>query len=229
MDSKQLKLSTFDDALNHIHDNMVLGIGSGSTIELLVPKIADKVEREGLDLIGVCTSNKTAYIAKERGLKIVDVNDVDHVDVAIDGADEIDGHLNLIKGGGGALFREKVIDSMARKFIVVADESKTVDYLGQTFKLPVEVDKFNWLLIAKRIEKDKNVKAIRRMADDVPFITDNGNYILDLVLYDKINPYEMHEYLIHLIGVLETGYFLDTAEEAIVGTQDGVKIQYKDE
>ncbi|WP_432717159.1 ribose 5-phosphate isomerase A [Staphylococcus equorum] len=226
MNKKQLKLSTFDDALDQIKDGMIVGIGSGSTIELLVPKIAEKLEQSHIDITGVCTSNKTAYIAKELGMRVVDVNDVDKIDIAIDGADEVDNQLNLIKGGGGALFREKVIDAMADRFIVLIDDSKCVDYLGQTFKLPVEVDKFNWLLVSKKIESygKSNIKAIRRVVDDVPFITDNGNYILDLELYENIDAYEMHEYLIHLVGVLETGYFLDVADQIIVGSPDGVKV-----
>ncbi len=224
MNKDQLKKSTFKDALAQIQDGMVIGIGSGSTIELLIPELATKLQQESIEITGVCTSNKTAFIAKEHGIKIFDVNDVQHIDIAIDGADEIDRELNLIKGGGGALFREKVIDSMAEKFIVLADDSKCVDYLGETFKLPVEVDKFNWLLIAKNIESIKQVKAIRRMVDDVPFITDNGNYILDLELNNHIDAYEMHEYLIHLIGVLETGYFLDVTDQVIIGSTSGVKV-----
>ncbi|WP_418128974.1 MULTISPECIES: ribose 5-phosphate isomerase A [Staphylococcus] len=224
MNKDQLKKSTFKDALAQIQDGMVIGIGSGSTIELLIPELATKLQQESIEITGVCTSNKTAFIAKEHGIKIFDVNDVQHIDIAIDGADEIDRELNLIKGGGGALFREKVIDSMAEKFIVLADDSKCVDYLGETFKLPVEVDKFNWLLIAKNIESIKQVKAIRRMVDDVPFITDNGNYILDLEINNHIDAYEMHEYLIHLIGVLETGYFLDVTDQVIIGSTSGVKV-----
>nr|WP_275432130.1 ribose 5-phosphate isomerase A [Staphylococcus sp. ACRSN] len=227
MDKKQLKISTFDDALVQIKDGMVLGIGSGSTIELLVPKIAEKLERESIHITGVCTSNKTAFIAKELGMHVVDVNDVEHIDLAIDGADEVDTQLNLIKGGGGALFREKVIDAMSERFVVLVDDSKLVSYLGETFKLPVEVDKFNWLLIAKEIERTKGVSAKRRMADDVPFITDNGNYILDLKLNQDIDPYVMHEYLIHMIGVLETGYFLDVTDQVIIGTSAGVEIMNK--
>ena len=122
---------------------------------------------------------------------------------------------------------EKVIDAMAKRFVVLVDDSKLVSYLGETFKLPVEVDKFNWLLIAKEIERSKGVTAIRRMVDDVPFITDNGNYILDLVLNKDIEPFAMHEYLIHLIGVLETGYFLDVTDQVIVGTPSGVQVKNK--
>lgn len=227
MDTKQLKISTFNDALSQISDGMVVGIGSGSTIELLVPKLAEKLDHEQIDITGVCTSNKTAYIAKELGIQVVDVNDVEKIDVAIDGADEVDNNLNLIKGGGGALFREKVIDAMAEKFIVLVDESKCVSYLGQTFNLPVEVDKFNWLLVSKKIAAYDNLKVMRRMVDDVPFITDNGNYILDVTLNASIDPYAMHEFLIHLVGVLETGYFLDVTDQVIIGKQKGVEILNK--
>ncbi|MFH4934611.1 ribose 5-phosphate isomerase A [Staphylococcus cohnii] len=227
MDTKQLKISTFNDALRQISDGMVVGIGSGSTIELLVPKLAEKLNHEQIDITGVCTSNKTAYIAKELGIRVVDVNDIEKIDVAIDGADEVDNNLNLIKGGGGALFREKVIDAMAEKFIVLVDESKCVSYLGETFNLPVEVDKFNWLLVSKKIAAYDNLQVIRRMVDDVPFITDNGNYILDVTLNSSIDPYAMHEFLIHLVGVLETGYFIDVTDQVIIGTQKGVKILNK--
>ena len=227
MDTKQLKISTFNEALSQISDGMVVGIGSGSTIELLVPKLAEKLDHEQIDITGVCTSNKTAYIAKELGIRVVDVNDVEKIDVAIDGADEVDNNLNLIKGGGGALFREKVIDAMAEKFIVLVDESKCVSYLGQTFNLPVEVDKFNWLLVSKKIAAYDNLQVIRRMVDDVPFITDNGNYILDVTLNASIDPYAMHEFLIHLVGVLETGYFIDVTDQVIIGMQKGVKILNK--
>ena len=222
-DVKQLKLMTLDDVLSQIEDGMTLGIGTGSTIELLVPKIAQLIDEKHYNIIGVCTSNKTAFLAKELNINIVDVNDVEKIDLAIDGADEVDPQLNLIKGGGGALFREKVIDEMADRFVVIADENKVVNYLGETFKLPVEVDKFNWYQVAKKIETIGGVTTQRRVTDDVPFTTDNGNYILDCALPKGIDPYEMHEFLIHITGVLETGYFLDVADQAIIGTQQGVK------
>ena len=119
MNKDQLKKSTFKDALAQIQDGMVIGIGSGSTIELLIPELATKLQQESIEITGVCTSNKTAFIAKEHGIKIFDVNDVQHIDIAIDGADEIDRELNLIKGGGGARFREKVIDSMVRNVSII--------------------------------------------------------------------------------------------------------------
>lgn len=227
-DVKQLKMMTLNDVLNQIEDGMTLGIGTGSTIELLVPKIAQLVEEKNYDIKGVCTSNKTAFLAKELNIEIVDVNDVEKIDLAIDGADEVDPNLNLIKGGGGALFREKVIDEMADRFVVIADENKVVNYLGETFKLPVEVDKFNWYQVARKIETIDGVIVQRRVTEDVPVTTDNGNNILDCALPKGVDPYEMHEFLIHITGVLETGYFLDITDEAIIGTQQGVKKMYRE-
>ncbi|MCJ1655730.1 ribose 5-phosphate isomerase A [Staphylococcus sp. NRL 16/872] len=223
-DSQELKRMTVDDAVAQITDNMILGIGTGSTIELLIPKIAERIRDEQLNITGVCTSNKSEYLAKQLNMNIVDINDVSHVDLAIDGADEVDPQLNLVKGGGGALFREKVIDEMAERFVVLVDEGKMVDYLGQNFKLPVEVDKFNWLHITKKIGSYGKIQTERRMNGDVPFITDNGNYIIDCQLNEKIDPNQFHEFLIHLTGVLETGYFLNITDQVIIGTQQGIKI-----
>lgn len=227
-DAKELKLMTLEDVLSQIENGMTIGIGTGSTIELLIPKIAELIQQKNYTITGVCTSNKTAFLAKELAMNIVDVNDVEKIDLAIDGADEVDSALNLIKGGGGALFREKVIDEMADRFVVVVDESKLVNYLGETFALPVEVDKFNWYQVAKKIERTYDIHVSRRVNEDVPFITDNGNYILDCSLQNRIPAYELHEFLIHLTGVLETGYFLDIADQVIVGTQEGVKILNKE-
>ncbi|QLK86693.1 ribose 5-phosphate isomerase A [Staphylococcus sp. 17KM0847] len=227
MDTKQLKIMTLDEAVKRIEDGMVVGIGTGSTIELLVPEIAKLVNDKGYQLIGVCTSERTEIQAKKLNIPIVSVNEVEHIDIAIDGADEIDPQLNLIKGGGAALFREKVIDEMAERFIVLADETKLVDYLGQTFKLPVEVDCFNWYQVLKRIETHIDGTVTRRAVQGQPLITDNGNYILDVHLISQTDPYALHEFLIHLTGVLETGYFLNLATEAIVGTQEGVKVMVR--
>lgn len=224
MDQNHLKLMTTEDAIKQIKDNMILGIGTGSTIDLLIPKLADKINQENLKIQAVCTSNKTAIMSKRYGIEVLDINDINYIDLAIDGADEVDQHLNLIKGGGGALFREKVIDEMANRFVVLIDESKQVNYLGETFKLPVEVDKFNWQLIIRHIEGYGDIEPSLRLSEDIPFITDNGNYILDCKLNKQIDPYALHEFLIHLTGVLETGYFLDMVDQVIIGTNNGIKI-----
>lgn len=224
MSNKELKLKTVDEALKRIKDGMTIGIGTGSTVELLVPQIATLIHDKGYQLLGVCTSERTENQAKSLNIPTAHINDVAHIDIAIDGADEVDPQLNLIKGGGGALFREKVVDTFADQFFVIVDQTKLVDYLGQTFRLPVEVDTFNWRQTAQRIEEHFHIKVSRRMVEDTAFITDNGNYILDCDFDRAVDPYEAHEFMIHLVGVLETGYFLDTVTEAIVGTEDGVKV-----
>ena len=127
-DVKELKLMTLDDVTSQIKDGMTLGIGTGSTIELLVPKIAELIHQHHYEITGVCTSNKTAFLAKELDINIVEVNDVKKIDLAIDGADEVDPNLNLIKGGGGALFRQKVIHEMAKRILVIADEINNEKY-----------------------------------------------------------------------------------------------------
>lgn len=227
MDAKELKCMTLDDAVRHVKDGMTIGIGSGSTIELLIPKLA-ALHEQGVAFTGVCTSKKTAMLAQEANIPVVDVNHVTHIDLAIDGADEVDPQLNLIKGGGGALFREKVIDAFADYFIVIADESKVVNYLGETFKLPVEVDTFNWLQVKQIIAEKTPLKPELRLRDDVPLITDNGNYILDCTIPEPLDVYALHETLIHIVGVLETGLFLDVVDKAIIGTQQGVRIMETD-
>ena len=225
-DVKALKLMTLNDVLSQINGDMTLGIGTGSTMELLLPQMAQLIKNV-VTILQVYVRQIKLHFSKELGIKICEINDVDHIDLAIDGADEVDPPLNIIKGGGGALFREKVIDEMASRFVVVVDETKMVQYLGETFKLPVEVDKFNWYHILRKIESYADIKVERRVNEDVAFITDNGNYILDCKLPKGIDPYKFHEYLIHLTGVFETGYFLDMADQVIVGTQEGVKILEK--
>ncbi|HJE00846.1 ribose 5-phosphate isomerase A [Staphylococcus auricularis] len=224
MDMNELKALTFDDAIKQIEDGMIVGIGSGSTIELLIPALAKQLRNQQKHITSVCTSKKTAMLVENEGIPVMDVNEVEQIHLAIDGADEVDPELNLIKGGGGALFREKVIDAKADRFIVLIDESKQVEYLGASFKLPVEVDQFNWIMLSKQLEKDLSSHVERRMMDDEPFVTDNGNYILDIQLEKPMNVYDLHEYLIHLVGVLETGLFLDVTDQVIVGTQQGVKV-----
>ncbi|PNZ99488.1 ribose 5-phosphate isomerase A [Staphylococcus massiliensis CCUG 55927] len=227
MDVNALKEMTCDEAVKYIKDGMVLGIGTGSTIELLVPKIA-ALQEQSIYVTGVCTSKQTKAQAESLNIPIKEVNDVTHIDLAIDGADEVDPDLNLIKGGGGALFREKVIDEMADQFIVLVDERKRVNYLGETFKLPVEIDPFNWVHVQRHIASYEGVTPERREQDGEPFVTDNGNYILDLALSEKIDPKALHEYLIHLTGVLETGYFIDCATQVIYGTENGVEEVFKE-
>lgn len=196
---------------------MTLEIGTGSTMELLLPQMVQLIKERGYGIIGVCTSNKIALSAKELGIKIREINDVDHIDLATNGADEVDPSLNIAKGGGSALFREKVIDETTSHFVVVVDEAEMVQYLGETLRLPVEVDKFDWYHTLRKIESYADTKIERHVNEDAVFITDNNNYILDCKLPKGINPYEFHEYLVHLTGVFEADYPLDMTDQVIVG------------
>jgi len=198
------------EATKYIRDGMVVGLGTGSTARYAIEKIGE-LTSEGYDIIGIPTSRQSEEIARRHGIKIGDINDYDDIDVTIDGADEIDKNLNLIKGGGGALLREKIVASCSRLEIIVADESKLVDIFS--FPLPVEIVKFGWRRTAEKLKK-LGLKPRRR-----DFVTDNGNYILDCE-YDSLQ-YEMEEKINMLPGVVENGLFINMASFAIIGYKDG--------
>lgn len=198
------------EATKHIKDGMVVGLGTGSTAKYAIERIGMLVS-EGYDIVGIPTSKKTEEIARQHGIKIGDINEYDIIDVTIDGADQIDENLNLIKGGGGALLREKIVASCSKLEIIVADESKLVDKFS--FPLPVEVVKFGW----RRTEEKLKELGLRPKRRD--FVTDNGNYILDCD-YDRLE-YEMEAKINTLPGVVENGLFINMASFAIIGYRDG--------
>lgn len=208
-------------SLEFIKDGMTIGLGSGSTVNWMLKKLGERV-REGLDIKGIPTSLKTERMAKEFGIPLIDFSSVYKIDLAIDGADEIDPHFNLIKGGGGSLVREKLIDIEATEFIVIADESKLVSYLG-AFSLPVEVLPFGWQQTLARISSlGGNPKL--RMKDTEVFISDNGNYIFDCDFGIIEEPKRLHEQLKLLVGVVETGLFVDMVRKVIVGRNNRMEI-----
>jgi len=197
-------------AAEFVEDGMVVGLGSGSTVAYLLEAL------KGKDIIGVCTSIDTENKCKEYGIPTASINEKTP-QLAIDGADEVSPERHLIKGGGGALTREKVIDYRAEKFIVIVGENKLVDYLGKTFYLPVEVLPFCWQAVKKDLEK-KFEKVVKR-----DFTTDNNNYILDC--YGKIeNPVEMERELNSIPGVVENGIFTKKVYKVIVGKEDGADV-----
>lgn len=217
----QLKQKVGEEAVNYVKDGMKIGIGSGSTVYYLVKALGERV-KQGLDIVGVPTSNQTAAWAKEFGVPLTDFSKVQELDLAIDGADEVDPNLQLIKGGGGALLREKIVTDAAKEFLVIVDESKMVPYLGE-FSLPIEVVPFGWEVTAAKIERF-GCEPIRRKSGDDVYVTDNGNYILDCK-FDKIEePQKLHEELISLVGVVETGLFINMASKVLVGQDGEVKV-----
>lgn len=199
-------------AVEYIKDGMVVGLGTGSTAYYTIKKLGELV-RKGLSIKAIPTSEQTASLAVEQGITLVDFKDVKQIDVAIDGADEFDANLNLIKGGGGALLREKIIANAASTFIVIADSSKGAEKLG-SFPLPVEIVKFGAEMTSKKIAELGFEPKLRKNGNQ-PFITDNGNYILDCDSKQIESPEELERQLNMIPGVVENGLFINMAKRLI--------------
>ena len=209
-----------------VESGMKVGLGTGSTAYWLVHHLAERVRNEDLKFVGVPTSTRTRDQAHAEGIRLISMDDSGTLDITIDGADEFDQSMNLIKGGGGAHLQEKIVAFGSDLMVVIADESKRVKKLGK-FPLPVEVLKFGStssqmkieeLLIAKKY-RDFNVKM--RMKDDKPFITDEGNYIFDLKLNDIEDPRGLCSDLNIIPGVVENGLFIDVCSAVVIGYSDG--------
>ena len=210
-------------AVEFIEDGMTVGLGTGSTAYWMVERLGERV-REGLSVRCVPTSRRTEEQARRLGIPLVTFADVQQLDLAIDGADEIGPDLALIKGGGGALLREKFVAASASRFVVVADASKRVKVLGK-FPLPVEVVQFAWEVTARRVAEVTNVEpSLRRDERDAVYVTDNGNYILDCRCGEIRDPARMERELKLLTGVVECGLFVRMADLAVVATDDDVQI-----
>ena len=210
-------------ALETIKSGMKVGLGTGSTAAFMVRGLG-QLYREGrlTELQCVPTSVATRELAQEQGLPILPINEVDRLDITIDGTDEYDADLNLIKGGGGALLREKIVASLSERFIIIADASKTVSQLG-AFPLPVEVVPFAWKPVAAKLEKF-GVKPVLRASSEAesPYKTDQGNFILDLHTGGIEDLPKMKWLLEGLPGVVEHGLFLDMADEVFLGKEGRV-------
>ena len=213
-----LKRAAAEKALELVQDGMLVGLGSGSTARYFTDGVGRLVS-EGMKVRGVPTSRETAELAAQLGIPIV-TELVGQIDLAVDGADEVDPDLNLIKGRGGALFREKLVAAVARRFVVVVDESKLVKRLGVGV-LPVEVLPFLWRSTAERLT-GLGVSLAVRGGEETPFITDNGNLILDLSGEGEINnPAEFALELKKITGVVEHGLFVDMTDTVIVAGPEG--------
>jgi len=221
LEKEELKKLAGEKAVEHVEDGMIVGLGTGSTVEYALRKLGGLV-RNGLKIEGVPTSIHTQRIAKEEKIPLTNLEENPEIDLTIDGADEVDSNLNLIKGGGGALTREKIIAFNSKKVIIVIDDSKIVKALGIDFPLPVEVVKFGWTSTKKTLEQLGCNVELRKIMEDEPFITDNSNYILDCE-FERINEPEQLEMEINNIpGVVENGLFIGLVDEVIVGSKQGV-------
>lgn len=208
-------------ATEFIEDNMIVGLGTGSTAYYMIQEVG-RLVKQGLNIKAVSTSQSTAKLANELLIPLVSIDQVDRIDLAIDGVDEIDRFFNAIKGGGGALFREKVVANIAEKVIWIMDSSKLVDSIG-AFPLPIEILSFGHSHVLERL-KALSLNPVLRMKDDSTFVTDNNNYIIDLYLGKNFDLKYVFETLKDITGVLETGLFLNTCDKIIIGANNGVKV-----
>ncbi|MBV7410256.1 ribose-5-phosphate isomerase RpiA [Maritimibacter sp. DP1N21-5] len=219
-------------AVEFVEDGMRVGLGTGSTAAWMVRCLGERVREEGLRVSGVPTSTRTAELARQVGIKVVSLDEARWLDLTIDGADEFDEDLNLIKGGGGALLQEKIVATASDMMVVITDPSKKVDALGG-FPLPVEVVPFGWQTSKALIEETLSSMEVLgqtgtlRMNAEAPFVTDEGNHIVDLHLQRISNPRQLSLVLNQIPGVVENGLFIDICDKVVIGHQDG-KVEVMD-
>lgn len=221
-----------DDAKRHaaqaavdlVEDGMVLGLGTGSTANLMLAALAERV-KQGLSVRGVPTSVATMELARHLGIPLTSLDEDLVLDLTLDGADEVDPELRLIKGLGGALLREKVVAASSRRLAIMVDESKLVKRLGTRSPLPVEVVRFAWRPVLERLRGLGAEPSLRRSKDGEPFVSDNGNLILDARFPRGIDDAEGLERAVNNVpGVVENGLFLGLATEVVVGTEAGARL-----
>lgn len=226
------KLAGYAAVDNHVKNNQALGIGSGSTIVHAVKRLAERVKEENLHVVCVPTSFQARQLILQNGLTLTDLDRHPELDVAIDGADEVDSELNLIKGGGGCLTQEKIVAACAKSFIVIADFRKDSKNLGEQWKkgVPIEVIPMAYVPVSKAIQSQFGGAAELRMAVSKagPVVTDNGNFLLDW-RFEKVHDWNSVNTAIKMIpGVVDTGLFISMAERVYFGMEDGsVKIRDK--
>ena len=217
------KTNAAKEAVKLIKNGMVVGLGTGSTAKIAVDLIGKKLS-DNFKIIGMPTSVKTEEQAKNLGINLIDIDQAETIDIAIDGADEVAPDLSLIKGLGGALLREKKVEKKAKELIIIIDESKIVERLGVGF-LPVEVSMENHVQTKKELTELGCTAELREEDNSLPFVTDNHNYIYDCKFENGIeNPRELDRALLEIDGVIDTGLFIDMASKVIIGTLNGIKI-----
>ena len=221
MNTEHQKKIAAEKATEEVKNGMVIGLGTGSTVYYALLKLG-KMIRDGLNIIGIPTSEGTEKIATEQNIPLSSLAMHPTIELTIDGADEVDAHLNLIKGGGAALVREKIIANTSKRIVIVVDESKVSQVLGTTFALPVEIIKFGWEATQREVDKICGKSDLRGGINN-PLITDNGNYILDCNFAGIPEPEKVELKLNNIPGVVENGIFVDRADKVIIGTPNGIK------
>ncbi len=223
MANEDLKLKVAKEALKYVKDGMVVGLGSGSTAALFIRELGNKIQEEDLTVFGIPTSFEAKMLAMQYGIPLVSLDEYD-IDIAFDGADEVEEKtLFLIKGGGGCHTQEKIVDYNAKEFIVLVDESKLVKKLGEKFPIPVEVIPMSYRVVMKALTELGGEPVIRLgERKRGPVITDNGNMIIDVFMKNIDDPIELEKEINNIPGVVENGIFTKV-DKVLVGTKKGVK------
>ena len=212
------------EAVKLVDDSFTIGLGSGTTVAYAIQEIGKKIKTEKLRVLGVPTSHQALMLAVKIGVPLTTLNESPHLDLAIDGADQIDEKLNLIKGMGGALTREKIVASAAKKFVIVADETKLAENLGINQPVPVEVLPFALPSVTLKLRKIGGKPILREAKGKVgPVVTDNGNFIVDVDFGLIKAPKQLDSQIKRMPGVIETGLFIEMADTAYIGTQTAVE------
>lgn len=219
------KKQAAEKAIEFVSDDQIVGLGTGSTSKFAIEGLARRV-KEGLNIKGVATSIATERMARELGIPITDLNQVSAIDIVIDGADEIDDQFDMIKGGGGALTREKLVALAASRRVYIVDESKLVQTLGAKWSVPVEVLPFAWRFSSSKLEA-LGCTPHRREKGDTPYETDNGNYILDCAFGPIADAPALERQVKLLPGVVEVGLFIGIANVLIIGGGEQVIVREK--
>jgi ribose 5-phosphate isomerase A len=223
-DENQFKIAAAESAVTQITDGMIVGLGSGSTAAFAVSAVGRRVG-EGLRIKGIPTSESTAAQARALKIPLTSLAEEPQVDVTIDGADEVEeGNLNLIKGRGGALLREKIVASASRKLVIIVHSSKLVSQLGVNDPVPVEVVPFGWQSTARHLSNLGAKPSLRQNADGQPFQSDHGNYIVDCSFGPIASAKSLARQLDHVVGVVEHGLFIGLASEVHVAGASGVRV-----
>jgi len=222
--SDDLKAAACRRALGHIASGQTLGLGSGSTVAIFARFLGQEVRSRELDVKVIPSSHQAYYLAVENGLEITTLDEVANPDIAVDGADQIDRRLNMIKGGGGALTREKIVDTASAFVVIVVDEPKLVESLGAGFPVPIEVIPMAASVLTKRVAAMGGRASLRTGSGKVgPVVTDNGNFIIDADFGAIGDPARLEKELKLLAGVVEVGIFTGIADLAYVAGRDGVR------
>ena len=216
------KQRSAEAACEYVKDGMIVGLGTGSTAEFAVKKIGELV-RNGLSIRGIPTSDATKILAESEGIPLIDFSETMFIDLTIDGADEIDANLNMIKGGGAALLREKIVASASREEIIIVSVSKLVQQLG-AFPLPVEVIPFGWQVVFNQLESLQGNPELR-LKQGQPSVTDQGNFIIDCHFRKIENPEQLEQHLNMIPGVVENGLFINLCTRMIMADGENIIIK----